>query len=297
MTKTEIFLEYKSLLFSVAYNMLGVVADAEDIVHDVFEKWLSVDIAAVRHLKSYLVKAVTNKCITHLEKLKRDRHSYIGPWIPEPLITDEQQPEHKRTEMFHPLSIGIMLMLEKLTPLERAVFLLKEIFAYDYTEITDIVNKTNDNCRQIFKRAQQHLKEDRKRFAIDIAAHERIFKQFLHACTEGDIDGLISLLREDIVMVTDGGGTSLTVNGRTIQALRKPIAGNEHVAKFVITIVQTIQQFVPGFHWKTVLVNNMPALACFSYDDPLSLIILEIRNDSICNIFVQSNKSKLKNLA
>jgi RNA polymerase sigma-70 factor (ECF subfamily) len=277
--------------------MLGVVADAEDIVHDVFEKWLSMDIAVVQHPKSYLVKTVTNKCITRLEKLKRDRHSYIGPWIPEPLIADETQPEHKRVEMFHPLSIGIMIMLEKLTALERAVFLLKEIFAYDYAEIADIVNKTNDNCRQIFKRAQKHLKDDRKRFAIDLTAHERIFKQFLQACTEGDINGLIALLQEDIVMVADGGGTSLTVNGRTIQAIRKPLVGNERVAKFVITIVQTIQQFLPGFHWKTVLVNNMPALACFTYGEPLSLIILEIRNDRICNIYVQSNKSKLKYLA
>jgi RNA polymerase sigma-70 factor (ECF subfamily) len=296
MTKTETFLEYRSLLFSVAYNMLGVVVDAEDIVQDTFEKWLSIDMAVVQHPKSYLVKAVTNKCISHLEKIKRERKNYIGPWIPEPLIADETQTYHRRVEMFHPLSIGIMMMLEKLTAQERAVFLLKEIFSYDYDEIAEIINKTNDNCRQIFKRAQQHLKNDRKRFAIDMAAHERIFNQFLQACVEGDMNGLIALLQEDIVMVTDGGGTSLTINGRTIQALRKPIAGKEHVAKFVITIVQTVQEFVPGFNYKIVLVNNMPSFACFSYKEPLSLITLEIRNAGICNIYVHSNKEKLKNL-
>jgi len=276
--------------------MLGVVADAEDIVQDTFEKWLAIDTATVQHPKSYLVKAVTNKCITHLEKIKRERKNYIGPWIPEPLIADETQTDHKRVEMFHPLSIGIMMMLEKLTAQERAVFLLKEIFSYDYDEIAEIINKTNDNCRQIFKRAQQHLKDDRKRFAIDMAMHERIFKQFLQACNEGDMDGLIALLQEDIVMVTDGGGTSLTVNGRTIQALRKPLAGKETVARFVIKIVQTVQQFVPGFTDKIVLVNNMPALACFTNGKPLSLITLEIRNDRIINIYVQSNKEKLKYL-
>jgi len=296
MTKTEIFLEYKSLLFSVAYNMLGVVADSEDIVQDTFEKWLAVDAATVQHPKAYLVKAVTNKCITHLEKLKRERTNYIGPWIPEPLIADETQIDHKRVEMFHPLSIGIMMMLEKLTAQERAVFLLKEIFSYDYDEIAEIINKTNDNCRQIFKRAQQHLKDDRKRFEIDMATHERIFKQFLHACNEGDMDGLIALLQEDIVMVTDGGGSSLKVNGRTIQALRKPIAGREHVAKFVINIVQVVQEFVPGFTSKTVLVNNMPALACFTNGKPLSLITLEVRNDRIINIYVLSNQEKIKSL-
>src|SRR4030095_14339848 len=296
MTKTETFLEYKSLLFSVAYNMLGVVADAEDIVQDTFEKWLAVDTATVQYPKAYLVKAVTNKCITHLEKLKRERTNYIGPWIPEPLIADETQIDHKRVEMFHPLSLGIMIMLEKLTAQERAVFRLKEIFSYDYDEIAEIINKTNDNCRQIFKRAQQHLKDDRKRFEIDMAAHERIFKQFLQACTEGDMEGLIELLQEDIVMVTDGGGSSLKVNGRTIRALQKPLTGREHVAKFVVGIVQLVQEFVPGFTSRIVLVNNMPALACLSNGKPFSLIVLEVRNDIITNIYVHSNKEKLKNL-
>lgn len=294
MTKSEIFLEYKSLLFSVAYNMLGVVADAEDIVQDSFEKWLTMDTSVVTHPKSYLVKTVTNRCINHLEKIKRERANYTGPWIPEPLIDDGSLANHRRIEMFHPLSIGIMMMLEKLSPQERAVFLLKEIFSYDYDEIAEIIQKTNDNCRQIFKRAQQHLKDDRKRFEIDMSMHERIFNQFLQACNEGDMDGLITLLREDIIMVTDGGGTSLTVNGRTIQALRKPLSGQENVARFVIRIVQTVQEIVPGFSSKTVLVNNMPALACFSNGKPLSLITLEVWNDRIVNIYVHSSKEKIK---
>jgi RNA polymerase sigma-70 factor (ECF subfamily) len=126
--------------------------------------------------------------------------------------------------------------------------------------------------------------------------HERIFTQFLNACYEGDIDGLINILQEDILMVTDGGGTSLTVNGRTIQALRKPLSGKEPVAKFVMAILQSVQQYVPGFNTKIILVNNMPALACFSYAAPLSVITLEIRNNIITNIFVHSNKEKLKTL-
>jgi RNA polymerase sigma-70 factor (ECF subfamily) len=276
--------------------MLGLVADAEDMVQDVYEKWLKTDAAQVQNIKAYLVKIVTNTCINHLNKIKRERKDYIGPWLPEPLIASEENAGAYTVEMFHPLSIGIMMMLEKLTPQERAVFLLKEIFSYDYDEIADIINKTNDNCRQIFKRAQQHLKDDKKRFEIDMRMHERIFKQFLNACNEGDVDGLITLLQEDIVMITDGGGTSLTVNGKTIQALRKPLHGKETVAKFVITIVQTVQQYVPGFNTKIMLVNNMPSLACFMHDTPLSLITLEIRNDIITNIFVHSSKEKLKSL-
>lgn len=296
MTKTEIFLEYKLLLFSVAYNMLGLVADAEDMVQDVYEKWLRTDIENVQNIKAYLVKIITNACINHLNKIKREREKYIGPWLPEPLIVSEENAGAHAVEMLHPLSIGIMVMLEKLTPQERAVFLLKEIFSYDYDEIADIINKTNDNCRQIFRRAQQHLKDDKKRFEIDMHMHERIFNQFLQACYDGNLQGLIDLLQEDIVMVTDGGGTSLNVNGRTIQALRKPLYGKETVAKFVITIVQTVQQYVPGFNTKIMLVNNMPSLACFMYDKPLSLITLEIRNNIITNIFVHSSKEKLRSL-
>jgi RNA polymerase sigma-70 factor (ECF subfamily) len=265
MTKTEIFLEYRSPLFSVVYNMLGVVADAEDIVQDTYEKWLSLDITTVQYPNSYLVKTVTNKCINHLNRIKKERESYIGPWIPEPLIVDEENSNHNAIEMFHPLSIGIMMMLEKLTAQERAVFLLKEIFAYDYDEIAEIIGKANDNCRQIFKRAWQHLKDDKKRFQIDMAAHERIFKQFLHACNEGDIQGLIALLQEDIVMVTDGGGSSLTVNGRKIKALLKPLRGQENVARFVINIVQNVQKYVPAFTNKIVLVNNMPVTGKYRF--------------------------------
>ena len=296
MTKTETFLEYRSLLFSVAYNMLGLVADAEDIVHDVYEKWLRLDETHVQNTKAYLVKTVTNTCINHLQKVKRERKDYIGPWLPEPIIATEENSGSRKIEMFHPLSIGIMMMLEKLTPQERAVFLLKEVFAYDYDEIADIINKSNENCRQIFKRAHQHLKDDRKRFEIDMRMHERVFQQFLKACNDGDMHGLIGILQEDIVMVTDGGGTSFTANGKTIQALRKPLSGRETVSKFVITIFQNVQQNVPGFNMKIVLVNDMPSLACFSYDTPLSLITPEIRNDVITNIFVQSNKEKLKSL-
>ena len=297
MTKTETFLEYRSLLFSIAYNMLGVIAEAEDIVQDVYENWLKQENTVIENIKAYLVKAVTNKSINRLDKIKRERATYIGPWLPEPIFATEENKGAHAIEMLHPLSIGIMTMLEKLTPQERAVFLLKEIFSYDYEEISRIINKTNDNCRQIFKRAQQHLKDDRRRFEIDMHMHERIFTQFLNACFEGDMDGLINILQEDIVMVTDGGGTSLTVGDKTIQAIKKPLHGKEVVAKFVIAIVQSVQQHVPGFNTKIILVNNMPALACFSFNNPISVITLEIRNNCIMNIFVHSNKEKLKTLA
>ena len=295
MSKTEIFLEYRSFLFSVAYNMLGAVADAEDIVQDTYEKWLTIDQDQVKHPKSYLVKIVTNKCINQLNKLKRERETYIGPWIPEPLVSTEDS-STASIEMFHPLSIGIMMMLEKLTALERAVFLLKEIFSYDYDEIAEITGKTNDNCRQIFRRAQQHIRDDKKRFAVDMNAHERIFKKFLQACTDGDINSLISLLQEDIVMVTDGNGSSVVVNGRKIGALLKPLHTRESVAKFVIKIVQMVQKYIPGLTSKTVMVNNMPALANFKDGEPFNLVILEVRNNYICNIYVHSNKEKLKKL-
>jgi RNA polymerase sigma-70 factor (ECF subfamily) len=294
MTKTETFLEYRPFLFSVAYNMLGVVADAEDIVQDTYEKWLALDISTVQHPKSYLVKTVTNRSINHLNKIKKERENYIGQWMPEPLVSQEEN-SHNAIEIFHPLSIGIMVMMEKLTPQERAVFLLKEIFSYDYDEIAEIIGKTYDNCRQIFKRASQHLKDDKKRFQVDVATHERIFKQFLQACTEGDMEGLIAILQEDIVLIADGGGASITVDGQKIGAVLHPIYGAKNVASLAINVVKKLLN-TPGFKTKFVLVNNMPALASFIDNKPISLITLEVNNDAVINMFIQSNPEKLKSL-
>jgi RNA polymerase sigma-70 factor, ECF subfamily len=175
--KTEIWFEYKALLFSMAYNMLGHVDAAEDIVQDSYLKWMEIQSGTVVHTKAFLVKMVTNKCINYLNSARVKREEYVGIWLPEPIQNYETDKAHAKIESWHALSIGMLVLLEKLTPPERAIFLLKEIFAYDYTELAEIFDKSADNCRQIFKRAKDNLGKDTRRLEVDMKVHEKILQE------------------------------------------------------------------------------------------------------------------------
>lgn len=290
--KTEVFLEYKRLLFSVAYNMLGEVAAAEDIVQDTFLKWLQVDSEGVRHPKAYLVKAVTNQSINYLESARQKREHYVGTWLPEPIINYEPNRAQVRVEFYHALSIGILVLLEKLTPQERAIFLLKEVFVYDYSELADLFEKSEDNCRQIFRRAKQNLGKDSKRFQVDLKAHEKMLKEFLSATTEGRMDSLIGLLKEEIVLYADGGGNSIQVNGQRLTAVPKPIKGIAKVSRLVMTSVSKLA-FLPDLVQEIIVVNGLPSIISYSRDEPVAVVILEPMGEKILNIYIQTNPLKL----
>jgi len=218
--KTEIFLEYKNLLFSIAYNMLGNIDQAEDIVQDTYLKWKTTQTDDVQHTKAYLVKMVTHRCINHLNSARVKREDYIGLWLPEPLQDQEQLIGQFRIESYHAMSIGMLVLMEKLTPQERAIFLLKEIFSYDYFELAEIFDKTTDNCRQIFKRAKDNLGKETRRFEVDIKVHEKMLSNFLLAIEEGNMEDLISVLKEDILLFADGGGKTFSVQGQRLKAVK-----------------------------------------------------------------------------
>jgi RNA polymerase sigma-70 factor (ECF subfamily) len=292
--KTEIFLEHKSLLFSMAYNMLGDIDEAEDIVQETFLKWMEMATGTVLHAKAYLVKIVTNKCINYLNSARVKREEYIGIWLPEPMLDSAADDDHKKTDSYHALSIGILVLLEKLTAQERAIFLLKEVFTYDYFEIAGIFDKTEDNCRQIFKRAKQNLGREVKRFEVDVKVHEKMLGNFLQACAQGTMDSLIDLLKEDIVLFADGGGRSIAVNGQRLTATLKPIYGRENVGRFLITVLSKITQFIEDFSRELVIVNGLPSVISYSGDTPLSLVSIELDGDKITNVFIQTNLDKLK---
>ena len=292
--KTETFLEYKALLFSMAYNMLGDIDAAEDIVQDTFLKWMEIPSDAILHTKAYLVKMVTNKCINYLNSSRVKREEYVGLWLPEPLQDYDPNKTHAKIETYHSLSIGLLVLLEKLTPQERAIFLLKEIFAYDYVELAEIFDKSTDNCRQIFRRAKENLGKDARRFEVDMKVHERILNNFVQALSEGRVEDLIDLLKEDIRVLTDGGGKIFTVNGQRLTAFPKPISGRDNVSKMLFTIVPKFQQSLPDFHRKFTFANGLPSILTYSGDSPVSLISLEPDGDQIRNIYVQSNPDKLK---
>ena len=292
--KTNIFLENKSLLFSIAYNMLGNVDTAEDMVQETFLKWTKVSVQDVRHAKAYLVKIITNNCINYINSSRVKRESYVGVWLPEPLSDYSMDKENKKVESYHTLSFGIMVLLEKLTAQERAIFILREVFAYDYSELADIFDKTEDNCRQIFKRAKQNLGKDTKRFAVDIKLHEKMLNDFMQACLEGKMDNLIVHLKEDVELFADGGGKSIPINGQRLTAALKPISGREDTGRFIMSVLRKLLDNVPDFSWDIIITNGMPSIISYMGMIPLSLNAFEYEGDKIKNIYVQTNPDKLK---
>ncbi len=292
--KAETFLEYRSLLFSIAYNMLGHVDAAEDIVQDTFLKWMEVQHDDVRQRKAYLVKMTANKCINYLNSARQKRETYIGVWLPEPLAEFAPNMIYPKTETYHALSFGILVLLEKLTPQERAIFLLKEIFAYDYYELAKMFDKTEDNCRQIFKRAKDNLGKDTSRFKVDVKVHEKILQKFMAAVSEGSLDDLIDVLKEDIVLFADGGGSTITLNSQRLSATLKPIYGRENVSRLLMTVMPKIYQYMPDFSNEIIVANGLPGIISYSGKTPIALISIEPGEDQIRNIYIQTNPDKLK---
>lgn len=293
--RSDIFLEYKALLFSIAYNMLGSIDAAEDMVQDTFLNWMETTTGSVRHTKAFLVKMVTNRCINYLNSARMRREEYIGIWLPEPL-PDPGSNNTPKLETYHALSIGMLVMMERLTPQERAIFLLKEVFSYDYYELSDIFDKSTDNCRQIFKRAKDNLGKDARRFEVDMKVHERILQNFLQAVSEGNMDNLIDLLKEDIQLFADGGGKIFTLQGQRLGAFSKPIRGRKHIGRLMLNVVPKFRQWVPDFKEEITLTNGLPSIVSWSGDEPVSLVTLEPDGDQIRNIYVQTNPEKLKHL-
>ncbi|HLZ85777.1 MAG TPA: RNA polymerase sigma factor SigJ [Puia sp.] len=292
--KAELFLEYKALLFSMAYNMLGNIDAAEDIVQDVFVKWMETETEAVKNRKAFLVRMVTNASINHLTSARARREKYVGIWLPEPLPDSGTPAFITRIESYHALSIGLLVLLEKLTPQERAIFLLKEIFSYDYDELAEIFGKTTDNCRQILKRAKEHLGKDTRRFKVDMKVHERILSNFLEAVTAGSMEELIHLLKEDILLFADGGGAVFALQQQRITAFPKPIAGRENIVRVLLSLVPKFRTSVPDYRQETTLVNGLPTLVIYSGSTAVSLVALETDGEQIRNIYVQTNPDKLK---
>lgn len=294
--RSDIFLEYKALLFSIAYNMLGSIDAAEDMVQETFLKWMETATGTVRHTKAFLVRIVTNQCINYLHSARMRREEYIGIWLPEPLPDHDHNAASQKLETYHALSIGMLVLMEKLTPQERAIFLLKEVFAYDYYELSEIFDKSTDNCRQIFKRAKDNLGKDTRRFEVDMKVHERILQNFLQAVSEGNMDLLIELLKEDIQLFADGGGKIFTLQGQRLGAFSRPISGRKPVGRLLINVVPKFRQLVPHFNEEITLVNGLPSIVSYAGNEPVSLVTLEPDGDQIRNIYVQTNPDKLKHL-
>jgi RNA polymerase sigma-70 factor (ECF subfamily) len=281
--QADVFTEHRPLLFSIAYRMLGSVMDAEDMVQETYLRWQQASPDEVRSPKSYLSTVVTRLCIDQLRSAKTQREQYIGPWLPEPLITEETADMDDKLALADSLSMAFLVLLERLAPVERAVFLLREVFDYEYPEIGCIVDKSEANCRQMVRRARQHIAEHRRRFRASPDQLEQIAQRFLQAAASGDMQSLLDLLTEDATLWSDGGGK--------VAAALNPIYGAEKVARFFLGIVKKAP---PTFSVRLARVNGGTGMIIYDGAQPYGVITADVADGRVCGIRVIVNPDKLR---
>jgi RNA polymerase sigma-70 factor (ECF subfamily) len=284
---TDQFEAHRPFMLSIAYRMLGSRTEAEDIVHKAYLRYQSADRADIVSHKAFFSTMITRLCLNYLQSAQQRRETYIGTWLPEPASMDEDRSltPLDQTELHESISLAFLMLLEQLTPLERAVFLLHEVFDYKYSEIAEIVDKEEDTCRQVLSRAKKHVVENRPRFKPTPEAHREILDQFLTTVQEGELDGLLQLLADDVTMWADGGG-------KRRGAILNPLHGREKVARFLLGWEQRAPAREESDH-AIMEINGAPALVV--YDGSMIHIVLSITIDAgqITGIHVIGNPDKL----
>ena len=228
MTDAEVFEAHRDLMFAVAYRMLGTIADAEDAVQDAWLRWSAASRAGVADPRSDLARIVANTALNRLRSVRSRREAYIGPWLPEPLLTAAGPDAAERAELAESVSVAMLVVLESLTPEERAVFVLREVFGFGYEEIGAALGRSSPAVRQLAHRAREHVQARRPRFDVDRNQQREVTERFLAAAGGGDIEGLMSVLAPDVTLLTDGGGKA--------RAALRPITGAGKVARFLVAI-------------------------------------------------------------
>jgi RNA polymerase sigma-70 factor (ECF subfamily) len=281
-----VFEEQRQVLFGLAYRMLGSVADAEDVVQDAFLRWQAADRSDVQSPKAFLTTVATRLAVDRLRRRRRERESYIGPWLPEPLVTDDSMRESS-AELAESLSLAFLTLLEKLQPVERAVFLLHDVFQYSHDEIAAIVEKSPQNCRQILSRAKEHLGTGRPRFQPEPARQQALLQQFLATCSSGDVPALARMLVEDVVMVSDGGGK--------VNAAKKVVRGPAMVAKALVGLAR---KGAAGLALRFVSLNGAPSLLLCAADRVDTAVNFDFTADGrIAAVHIVRNPEKLARLS
>jgi RNA polymerase sigma-70 factor, ECF subfamily len=280
-----VFTEDRQALFGVAYRMLGSVADAEDILQDAWLQWSSVDATQVSQPRAYLVRTVTNLSLNKLKSAAVRREAYVGPWLPEPLITAEGDAV-AGTEQAEAVSLAMLVVLETLSPLERAVFVLKEVFGYSFAEIAGMLDRSEVAIRQIGSRARSHVQARRPRYQAPADTRRRVTEEFLAACLGGDLNQVMQLLAPQVTAWTDGGGK--------IRAALRPLHGAGNVARWILGILRTPPPDL-GIH--EVLVNGDPGLLITSADVPDDVVMVDVDPDGRINaIRLIRNPDKLRHI-
>jgi RNA polymerase sigma-70 factor (ECF subfamily) len=276
------FIAHRGLLFTVAYEMLGSAADADDVVQETWLRWARADRAEVRDPRAYLVRIVTRQAVNRLRTLSRRREDYVGEWLPEPLLTSPDVADD--VELAESVAIAMLTVLETLRPTERAVLVLHEVFDVPYDEIAEAVGKSSEAVRQIAHRARQHVAARRPRMVATRTEQRRVVERFLAALTAGDLQGLMDVLAPDVVVIADGGGLA--------PAARRPIVGRDRVVAYL----SRFPDLVPEVEIATPLVNGGVAVRIDPGGELETAITFAIEDGRITHMYAMRNPHKLGRL-
>jgi RNA polymerase sigma-70 factor (ECF subfamily) len=280
------FDQYRSLLFSIAYRMLSSVADAEDMLQETFIRWQQAPEQEIRSPRAFLITIISRLCINHLQSARAQREQYVGQWLPEPIVTAPGSDPLDNIRLGESLSMAFLLMLERLTPVERAVFLLREVFEYEYPELATVLGESEANCRQILHRARQHVAATRPRFKASQRQKSELLEGFLQATKSGDLEGLVALLADDVVLHSDGGGKAVSAPNL--------IRGAKNVARGALG---TLQKLMPkNLVFRLAQVNGEPGIVSYLDGKPYSVLTLVSGEGHIQTIYVVANPDKLAHL-
>ncbi|MEW9552415.1 RNA polymerase sigma-70 factor [Nonomuraea sp. NPDC050783] len=277
---TEAFVSHRNLLFTVAYEMLGSATDAEDTLQETWLRWMKVDMEQVRDQRAYLVRITTRRALDRLRSMRRRKEEYVGPWLPEPLLTAPDVAED--VELAESVSMALMLVLETLSPTERAVFVLREAFDLGYDEIAAAVRKNPATVRQIAHRARRHVDARRPREAVSPSQARAALESFRHALESRDLQGLLDVLAPEVVVISDGGGVK--------QAAPRPIIGADKVARFIIGGLGKAHVAVTG---EPTVVNGNPALLLRVNGEIDGVIAIRAEDARITGLYYVRNPHKL----
>jgi RNA polymerase sigma-70 factor (ECF subfamily) len=288
MTEIDLFQTHRSALFGVAYRMLGSATDAEDVLQDAWLRFAAARPSDLRSAKAYLTTIVTRLCLDRLKSARATREEYVGPWLPEPVVTSDRPGPERSLAQAESVTLAFMVLLETLSPEERAVFLLREVFDYEYNEIAEMLDMSGPNCRQLFHRAKGRIAERKPRFRASMDEKRPLVERFLRAFSEGSEAGLTSVLAEDIGFWSDGGGKVL--------AARRPIFGREQVVRLLLGLRRTASAVgvaLESVSFEIVEVNGEPALLLRVAGRLDGVYVMAVEEGAITAIRVVRNPDKL----
>jgi RNA polymerase sigma-70 factor, ECF subfamily len=286
----QLYTLYKPLLLSISYRMLGSLSEAEDIVHEIFTDIQDVETENIGNIKAYLCKMVTNRTIDYLKSAKKNREVYIGPWLPEPLIIEDENDPLLSVLQLDQITYALLSLMEQLNPVERAVFVLREAFDFKYDELASLLEKEESNCRKILSRAKKRLHFNDDFYLVPKEQSEEVNKlihQFIYASNTGNTDELLRLLSEDAVLYTDGGGK--------VTAAILPIVTSRRIVQFILGLLKKYSMD-KSMKIQTMNINGQTGIIIESDQEPSSVVCFDIDNNHIQQIFVIRNPDKLKYL-